>query len=181
MTSIITLFTIIASLMSPIDVKPAYYQEYNLVGEMPDMSVSSINIDNNITSVIMMPEIVVTAPRPVAKVNSIEFPEIVVSAPRINPAENMTGVVMMPEIIVTAEKLTPANTDIVTKRPTPGFDYPQSSVNNFYLYALIAVLTVLFYAWASIFLPRIGLRPIFVTIGRAQSKRHHHSIERKRQ
>jgi len=176
MTSIITLFTIIASLMSPVDLKPTYYQEYNLVGETPNVLVSTQPATANnrdMAPTIMMPDIVVTASRPIIKTNTIDFPEIVVSASRITPSDNMKGVVMMPEIIVTAEKLTPANTDIVAKRPNPGLEYSQSSVKYFYLYALLAVLAVFFYAGVKIFMPKTILRPILVTIGRVQQRQHY--------
>jgi hypothetical protein len=112
MTSVITLLTIITSLMSPVDSKPAYYQEYNLVGETPDILVSSITNDKDMTPVVMMPEIVVSASKPMVKNNSIEFPEVVITASSINPVENMTGVIMMPEIVVTGKRISTDNVGI---------------------------------------------------------------------
>jgi hypothetical protein len=164
--------------MSPVDVKPIYYQEYNLVGETPDILVMSAANDENMAPVVIMPEIVVSAPRPAIKTNTIDFPEIVVSAPRITPSDNMDGVVMMPEIIVTAERLTLINTDMVTKRPSPEFDYSQSSVKYFYLYTLLTIFAVLCYAGVKIFIPKITFLPIFATISRAQQRRHHRVIRK---
>jgi len=88
--------------MSPVDLSPAYYQAYNLVGETPDILVASSKADNN--PIIMMPEIVVTATRIEAADQSINFPEIIITAPSIKGTENMQGVIMMPEIVVTAKK-----------------------------------------------------------------------------
>jgi hypothetical protein len=163
--------------MSPVDVKPTYYQEYNLVGETPNTVITSTYQENTMPA-ITMPDIVVTAPRPVIKTNTIDFPEIVVSASRITPSDNMKGVVMMPEIVVTAERFTPANPDIVTKRPKPGLDYSQSSVKYFYLYVLLTVLAVFFCAGVKIFMPKIIFRPILATIRRAPIRRHHRIIRK---
>lgn len=116
MTSVITLLTIITSLMSPVDSKPAYYQEYNLVGETPDILVSSVSNDINMAPVVMMPEIVVRASKLTKENNSIEFPEVVITAPSINPLEKMTGVIMMPEITVTGKRISTDNVGIAVPK-----------------------------------------------------------------
>jgi len=112
MTSVITLLTIIASLISPVDSKPAYYQEYDLVGETPDILVSSVSNDINMAPVVMMPEVVVSASKPTKKNNSIEFPKVVITASSINPVDKMTGVVIMPEIVVTEKRISTDNVGI---------------------------------------------------------------------
>jgi hypothetical protein len=64
MFNIIALISIVISMMSPADVKPAYYQEYNLIGEIPEVVISAPRpTDNEIKSYGMMPEVVVIAER----------------------------------------------------------------------------------------------------------------------
>jgi hypothetical protein len=146
MFNIIALISIFSSLMSPVDVKPNYYQEYNLVGEIPDIAVSVQQTTANsgdITSSIIMPEIAVTANRPASKADPIDLPYIVVTAPRITPTNNMKGIVMMPEIVVSARRSLSGNVDIVQQRPGFEFDYGKSIVKEFSIYAMIAVIGAL--------------------------------------
>ncbi len=172
MTSIITLFAIITSLMNPVDIKPAYYQEYNLVGETPDILVSSIANDINMAPVIMMPEIVVTPLKSAEKPVDVVFPGIIVSAPKYIPTANTKDVYMMPEIVVKAKPNLASNVDIVQQRPGFEIDYGKLTVKEFSIYAMIAALGVLVFAGTRIFFPRHIPKPIFVADGRRQIKRN---------
>jgi len=226
MTSIITLIIVFASLMSLVDVKPPHYQEYNLIGEIPEVLVTaprySANQDANQTGMMSLvevtanryepnqnssgdiPEVIVTAPRHYRnqdiKSHYELMPEVVITAPRYNFTEDLKSMGMMSEVVVTApryqaknngeigmmptvevtaERYPQTNTDIIQQRPGFGIDCLQSSVKIFYVYAMFAVLVVFIYAWTKTFLPRIILRPIFVTNIRAQLKRRHQSATRK--
>jgi len=179
MFNIITLVTIITSLMSPADLKPTYYQEYNLVGETPDILVSSAANDINMVPVIMMPEIVVTFPKSEIKAVDVVFPEIIVSAPKYIPTANSKDVYMMPEIVVSAKQGLTGNVDFVQQRPGFEFDYGKSTVKEFSIYAMLAVFGVLVFAGTRIFFPRTFQKPILVSINRVHTKKHSR-IARKR-
>jgi len=179
MFNIITLITIVTSLMSPADIKPAYYQEYNLVGETPDILVTSAANDVNIVPLVMMPEIVVTPLKSAEKPVDVVFPEIIVSASKYIPTDNSKDVYMMPEIVVSAKRSLTANDDIVQQRPGFEFDYGKSTVKEFSVYAMIAVLGVLAFAGTRIFFPRTFQKPILVSINRVHIKKHN-QIPRKK-
>lgn len=155
MFNIITLITIITSLMSPTDLKPAYYQEFDLIGEIPEIS-SNAPSDRII--------------------NTTEgyFPEVVVTALRPTP-EEMRYWGIMPEISVTAERYSEVNTDPVHHQPRLQIDYSQSSVKNFYIYALLITSAVLLFAIGKVLLPLI-FRPAIIAVNRTQIK--HRSYRR---
>lgn len=179
MFNIITLITIVTSIMSPVDVKPAYYQEYNLVGKTPDILVTSVANDINMAPVIIMPEIVVTPPKSAEKAVDVVFPGIIVSASKYIPTANSKDVYMMPEIVVSAKRSLIGNVDIVQQRPGFEFDYGKSIVKEFAIYAMIAVLGVLVFAGTRIFFPRHIPKPIFVADGRRQIKRYNRNYPKK--
>jgi hypothetical protein len=179
MFNIITLITIIASLMNPVDLKPSYYQEYNLVGETPDILISSAANDVNTAPVIMMPEIVITPPKSAEKAVDVVFPGIIVSASKYIPTDNSKDVYMMPDIVVKAKPSLIGNIDIVQQRPGFEFDYGRSTVKEFAIYAMIAVLGVLAFAGTRIFFPRTLQKPVLVSINRVHIKKHN-QIPRKK-
>jgi len=168
-------------------------QNANQTGMMSLVEVTAKRDEPNQNSSGDIPEVIVTAARYYRNMVVITAPrynltedlksmgmmsEVVVTAPRYQ-AKNNGEVGMMPTIEVTAERYPQTNTDIIQQRPGFGIDYSQSSVKIFYIYAMFTVLVVFICAWTKTFLPRIILRPIFVTNIRAQLKRHHRSATQK--
>jgi hypothetical protein len=170
MFNIITLITITASLMNPI--APTYYQEYDLIGEIPIVEVTASGYANNAG---VMPEIIVTAAKVEPQTtSSADISEIVVTASRPSEQE-MRYYGMMSEVVVTAEKYPQTNTDVVYTRPNPQIDYSQSSVKHFYLYVMIIVTALFLYTVIRIFIPVLD-RPHYAVIGRTSTSRTSQNI-----
>jgi len=179
MSNLIALISIITSLMSPVDIKPSYYQEYDLVGETPNAIVVSA-YEERLIPTITMPEIVVTAPAKAENSNSINFPEVIVTAPAYAPSNGTQDVYMMPNIVVKANRYIVSSADIKTSRPNPNFDYSQSPMKYFYLYAILSVLGVIAYAGIRVCVPRTIFRPISIAVNRIHLTRNNHHVPRKR-
>jgi len=163
MFNIITLITITASLLSPI--APAYYQEYDFIGETPRVELTAPQYENNAG---MMPEVIVTATKVEPQTNSSgAISEIEVTATRPTEQE-MQYYGMMSEVVVTAERY--PQTDIVYARPNLNIDYSQSSVKYFYLYVMIVIGAVSLLAIIKVVAPVIG-HPVYAVINRKTS--HH--------
>ncbi len=170
MTSIIALFTIITSLMNPVGVKVTYYQEDDLIGEIPEVLVMAQHpTESEMRAVGVMPEVSMTAIREVKKQSTENIgliPEVLVTASQPS-IEEMRSVGMVQEVVVTAERYPQTNTDII--RPRPEINHSRPSVKDFYIYAIIVVTGIFLFAWARIFLP-VVFRPALIKIERVQKK-----------
>jgi hypothetical protein len=115
MFNIITLILIVAASLSPQGLKPAHLQEYNLVGEIPEILVTAPRYNNNteISELEMMPEILVTASKITADKTIGEIPEVLITASRYNINSRPSANGMMPEVQVTAKRNEPDKTLLV--------------------------------------------------------------------
>jgi len=144
--------------MSPI--APAYYQEYDFIGETPRVELTAPQYENNAG---MMLEVIVTATKvELQRTSSGDISEVVVTATRPTEQE-MRYYGMMSEVVVNAERY--PETDIVYTRPNLNIDYSQSSVKYFYLYVMIIIGAVTLLAIIKTFTPLFS-RPVYAVINR---------------
>jgi hypothetical protein len=143
---IITLVAVLASLMNPVDLKPNYYQEYDLVGEMPEILVTATKpTSEQIKAIGMMPEIQIVAEKPRSE-NMITgaIPEILVTAPRYDWNQDVKPYYgMMPEVVVTAERYHRLNVmSVLSQMSQDGQNFNQNNTNNSTKLGIYILLTV---------------------------------------
>lgn len=111
MSNIFALILIATALLSPQVLKPAHLQEYDFIGEMPEILVTAAYPnEKEMKSVGMMPEVLVTASRSTSEKNITgDIPEVLITAPRYNLSESG----MMPEVLITAKRYDSSRTLLV--------------------------------------------------------------------
>jgi hypothetical protein len=128
MFNIITIITIGISLINPLSTRPPYYQEYDLIGEIPAVEITATRYESNQNDIDagMMPTIEVTAQKITSESNSsnstpqkaLNFqrehnsqdikpyyemsPEIASTSLKNEPEINISGDI--PEVIVTSHR-----------------------------------------------------------------------------
>jgi hypothetical protein len=119
---IITLITILAATLTPQGLKSAHLQEYDLIGEIPEiLIVAQRPTESEMRAIGVMPEVVVNASGIIKsqnKDNTGMIPTIEVTAPRPSK-EEMRAAGVMPEVLITAKRYQPDNVRVSQQAVKP--------------------------------------------------------------
>ena len=134
MFNTITIITILAATLSLQGLKPAHLQEYDLVGEMPEILITAPKYENSteISGLGMMPVVEITAIKKQKETIIWDVPEVVITAPRYGWNQDVKFYYgMMPEVVITAGRYRKLNgLSMLSQMPQTNQSFNRTGANG---------------------------------------------------